>query len=347
MHPDPPEKPPRNYPRGLTMVIVLTAGFVALAHLNFHVAGGAPFDPNRLVLPGVVGAALSYILCELDRARRHAQESLAMLREARDAAVQLSLKRAALVAQVERQWQEADREAQMARVALGAVHDVRNLLQTVATAGFVLREEGGALAEVGADLDFVVQHGRELCNRALEQRASSDAHRGTTDAGTQLSTIARAAASLLPVATEVQVDADAARLRVARSSLLQVFHNLFANSAAAKGEGLRLWVSGTWQDDAYVVQIRDNGPGFPPGWPDGSDRGFGLTVVSGLIERRGGMVRFPESRSGALVELVFPNAERPRAEVSSAHLQPPRVVGPVAAVLPGSVVSAFANRAGR
>jgi signal transduction histidine kinase len=303
---------PRQLRLSHALAALLPLALPGIAHVNFHVAGGHAFDPLRLAPPLFVGVIIAVCMLAVDRSRVRAEQAVAELEEARERSEMLARQRQELVEQVEQQWLQADRDSEAARIALSVVHDIRNLLVTVSTAGMVLRDQGGECGELGRDLEFVVDHGRELCNRALDRR-HDDGVVSFSDVHLDLPDVARAAVQLLPSRAQLRVHMHPAGLPISRAGWLQVLHNLFANSAKERPAGLQLFVLGSWTDDGYVVRVRDNGPGFPPGWSVGGGRGFGLSVVQGIVERGGGSFRVLENQSGAVVELVFPSARRPAA----------------------------------
>lgn len=74
--------------------------------------------------------------------------------------------------------------------------------------------------------------------------------------------------------------------------------------------GIRLAQEG----DEIVLEIRDDGVGFPPGFDPGKAEGFGLRMVSLLAEQLRGILAFESDDSGARTTLRLPARASPASE---------------------------------
>jgi C4-dicarboxylate-specific signal transduction histidine kinase len=102
--------------------------------------------------------------------------------------------------------------------------------------------------------------------------------------------------------------------------LQQATHNLIVNGAEAilgvgRGGTIEVFVTLSADDDV-LIEVRDDGPGFPPGFnvaepapftttkPEGS--GLGLAVARSIAEAHGGSLTISTSSRGARVVLRLP-----------------------------------------
>lgn len=102
--------------------------------------------------------------------------------------------------------------------------------------------------------------------------------------------------------------------------LQQAVHNLILNSAeaiAGMGRTGRIEVATMANGSDHIIEVKDDGPGFPPGFnvaeptplvttkPEGS--GLGLAVARSIIEAHGGSMSITSSARGAIVRLQLPS----------------------------------------
>jgi two-component system sensor kinase FixL len=101
--------------------------------------------------------------------------------------------------------------------------------------------------------------------------------------------------------------------------LQQAIHNLIVNSAEAildVGRRGVILLAVTLSDQDVLIEVRDNGPGFPPGFdvnepalftttkPEGS--GLGLAVARSIAEAHGGSLAISSSSRGSRVVMKLP-----------------------------------------
>jgi two-component system sensor kinase FixL len=117
----------------------------------------------------------------------------------------------------------------------------------------------------------------------------------------------------------VYVEPDFPIIKADGVQLQQAIHNLIVNAAEAIlgiGRGGVIMTAVTSSDHDVLIEVRDNGPGFPPGFdvneptpftttkPDGS--GLGLAVARSIAEAHGGSLAISSSSRGARVVMRLP-----------------------------------------
>jgi two-component system nitrogen regulation sensor histidine kinase NtrY len=112
----------------------------------------------------------------------------------------------------------------------------------------------------------------------------------------------------------VKLACDGPKVNQALTNLLQ--NSINAVSEAGRGKGGSITVRVRRTGGAVLVEVEDDGPGFPPGRerlfePYVTTRvkgtGLGLAIVKKIMEEHGGSVELlAGARAGALVRLAFP-----------------------------------------
>lgn len=117
----------------------------------------------------------------------------------------------------------------------------------------------------------------------------------------------------------IYVEPDFPIIKADGVQLQQAIHNLIVNGAEAilgTGRGGTILAAVTLSDQDVLLEVRDNGPGFPPGFdvnepapftttkPEGS--GLGLAVARSIAEAHGGSLAISSSSRGARVVMRLP-----------------------------------------
>lgn len=295
---------------------VLPLGMVALAHVNFHVLTKAPFDATRLLLPSVVGIAGAAIFQWVARTQRQLSQALARAEAAYEESRRAAEKEAALLAAAERRLLRLEGEQRSALMAVGAVHDLRNLLTPIKLTSEMLELDAGTNGELSPlieNLRVASEHAALLCNRVLSALVTREAQRTRIAAPSELSALCRRAHRLAAPHGVLLLKLDEGQLDADPDDLLQIMYNLLQNSAKARPGGLKLTVHGRRMAESYVLTIADNGPGLPrnfqPGRLEqvgGEIHGLGLRLVLLLCERNNAELRVESSSSGAVFAVLLP-----------------------------------------
>ena len=120
-------------------------------------------------------------------------------------------------------------------------------------------------------------------------------------------------------------------------TLKQILVNLIKNAVEAmpRGGSIEIANLGPSQRDgrAYLVlRVQDNGPGIPPEQRSrlfsplqsakaGNNRGLGLSIVHGLVNKLGGKITCASSSSGTVFEICLPVSATPNQATAAPYLQ--------------------------
>ncbi len=104
----------------------------------------------------------------------------------------------------------------------------------------------------------------------------------------------------------------------------QILMNLIFNAAEALPQDGKITVgSARWRDgkgmESVEISVTDNGPGLPPdvlaqlykpaqSAKGGDHQGLGLSIINGLVDELGGVLRCKSSPSGTCFKILFPAA---------------------------------------
>lgn len=201
----------------------------------------------------------------------------------------------------------------------GLVHDLNNVLETIAEAAELLSEQE-ASAELAAAISRSVERGRRLVYSIEDGTRGADLNIVVERAEGflhDLSALLKGGKIIVSRLLEPGI-----RLRGQEREWERVFMNLFLNAAQAMSRGGNIEVRAEERDGAIRIQVSDDGPGIPPEIvgrifePNFSTRdhhaGLGLHIVDSIVRRHGGQVR-AENRTAAsgarfIIELAAPCA---------------------------------------
>lgn len=225
--------------------------------------------------------------------------------------------------------------ARAGELTAGMVHEVRNGLGTIL--GYTRLLDQGAAVGVAHDAAVGIRDECETLETVV-RRFVDFVRRETLrveefDAARMLQRVIAREQARRPGAP-VSLSAREVPLAADEELLERAFENLVRNAREAAGEDGRVAVAAAAAGDRVVVEISDDGPGFPTGTdvlrPFVSLRagglGLGLPTASKIVRLHGGTMKLGVSASGgARVEVDLPRAAE-RANVTEGD------VGPVAGV---------------
>ena len=146
----------------------------------------------------------------------------------------------------------------------------------------------------------------------------------------------RAAAQQRGIALEVDLPSEPAWVHADAARLEQILHNLLGNALRHTPSGGRIEVRAEVMDDEVRIQVRDTGPGLPPGEEEqvferfyrldksraraSGGSGLGLSIARSLARAHGGdLTAANHPQGGAVFTLRLPRAPQPAADA----VQPP------------------------
>lgn len=236
------------------------------------------------------------------------------------------------VRQLVREIARRERLAMLGGVAAAVAHQVRNPLTTLVSGLPAMRRRlGERLDAPSAELvDAMIdcaERIRRTTNDLLDLSRVDRAEDDELSPGVGLLAAVRLARTRFASGgVEIHVDVDdSTTLRGRGGDLNQVFLNLLDNAARAVGTRGRIDVRAARENDVYIVQVGDSGPGVPaevtsrvfePFWtsrPAGEGSGLGLAIAKQVVEQhRGTIVLGHSPLGGALftIRLPLPAASR-------------------------------------
>jgi PAS domain S-box-containing protein len=232
---------------------------------------------------------------------------------------------------LERELAHSERLASIGRLAAGVAHEIGNPVTAIACLAQDLRQESD-LAAMHQAAEQVLAQTHRIGN--IVHTLVSYAHGGSTGAQpapVQLRDAAEEARRVVQLSrraqqmqfhntlpTDLCVYGDGQRL-------VQVFVNLFSNTADACQAGGRVRISAHRLERAVQVTVSDDGPGIPEAIrdkvlepffttkPAGQGTGLGLPLVYNIIKEHGGELRLESSDTGTRVQFELPLADVPVA----------------------------------
>jgi signal transduction histidine kinase len=213
------------------------------------------------------------------------------------------------------------RMAAVGELAAGIAHELNNPIAYVRANLSLLREHVDTLRKELADgrpaLGAVLAEAEEIVDESLEgmDRAAGivrdvrefshagSGERQLADLRDLIEQSARVARLQMPRSTVVEIHSTALPvLECEPQRLKQLFLNLLVNAGQAVGDGGRIEVSGTLQDDGIALLFRDDGCGIPAEHldrifdpffttkPVGVGTGLGLAIAFRIVEEHSGRI---------------------------------------------------------
>jgi two-component system, cell cycle sensor histidine kinase and response regulator CckA len=225
----------------------------------------------------------------------------------------------------------AERMDALARLALGVIHDVNNLLTVVSIHAAVLEPRDAA-----RDVIEQCEAAGRLTRQLLLFARGGSSERFSIDAARVIGDFEHVLRSALGPTIELSVSVEGpAMVLASRSDLEQSILNLALNAHQAMGEssGGHIALTVGLDDDHVVVTVRDDGDGmdaatqrraFEPFFTTREatgGTGMGLATVYGILKRAGGDIQLDSARGrGTTIALRFPHA--PSGRTSSVSTPP-------------------------
>ena len=293
------------------LVIILPLSLCALAYVNFFVVMENDFDPRYLPMPFIIGIVLALGIQEIRQQRtRLAENSKKLKKTNRD------LKRRQI--QNESALQKLQTTQTSALVALGAVHDIRNLLTPILGNNQLPASQTKPPSELLAVASSAAQRCIELSNKVLSGIQQTDFSPTKLRFDHVVRESANDVHALLLRDFELTIDLQPSMIMFDKDDLTQILYNLVNNAVQAKPKDLTINISGTSDDSGqYTLDITDNGPGVPDHiidfdpdnsihTVDGEIHGLGLTLVHRLVLRNQGQLVIRKLKVGSLFRLQLP-----------------------------------------
>jgi two-component system sensor histidine kinase KdpD len=246
----------------------------------------------------------------------------------------IALERARLAEAAEAASLDAERESLRNTLLASISHDLRTPLAVMAGAGSTLAERGATLDEatrisLARSIETKAREMSDLVSNVLDLMRFESGQvvlrldwQSLDDlVGTALHGLEERLARHL---VEVRLPADLPPVYVDAKLIVQVFSNLFDNSAKYTPPGTHVFVSAVVDGRFVRVTVDDEGPGLPPGDParlfDKFQRGrgegtivgvgLGLAICQAIVHAHGGEIEaLRRAGSGARFEFTLPATE--------------------------------------
>lgn len=218
----------------------------------------------------------------------------------------------------ERRAAEAQRFAEVGRIASAMAHELKSPLATVELYANLLRRALAAEPARVEQLDVIKEQTRLCLDRlgAIMHSINPDAARAAGMSLTGVVSVVRDVVAELRRRNEgarvsLRVAANGARAAIAENDLRSVVTNLVVNALHATGGVGPVTVSVRSDPDAVTVTVSDRGPGLPEGdvfeafyTTKASGTGLGLWLVRRVVEDAGGSISAGDRRGGGAVFTV-------------------------------------------
>lgn len=229
----------------------------------------------------------------------------------------------------EKRAAEAQRFAEVGRIASAMAHELKSPLATVELYANLLRR---ALADDAASLERldVIKGQTRLCLDRIGAIMHSINPDIAKAGGMTLTHVAPLLRDVVDDLRRRHEDAQITlrgaagdpRVALAENDLRSVVSNLIVNAVQASGRGAKVAVRASSDDQELTITVSDRGPGLPEGnvfeafyTTKSSGTGLGLWLVHRLVEDAGGVISSGNRRGGGAVftvRLPLPRHERIR-----------------------------------
>lgn len=227
----------------------------------------------------------------------------------------------------ERRAAEAQRFAEVGRIASAMAHELKSPLATVELYANLLRRALVAEPARVEQLDVIKDQTRVCLDRlgAIMHSINPDAARAAGMSLTEVVPVVRDVVAVLRGRHEgakvaLRVAANGTRAAIAENDLRSVVTNLVVNALQATGGAGPVSVTVRGDPDTVTVTVADRGPGLPEGdvfeafyTTKASGTGLGLWLVRRVVEDAGGSIAAGDRRGGgAVLTVTMPVARHDR-----------------------------------
>jgi len=227
----------------------------------------------------------------------------------------------------ERRAAEAQRFAEVGRIASAMAHELKSPLATVELYANLLRRALVTEPARVEQLDVIKDQTRVCLDRlgAIMHSINPDAARAAGMSLTEVVPVVRDVLAVLRGRHEgakvaLRVAANGTRAAIAENDLRSVVTNLVVNALQATGGAGPVSVTVRGDPDTVTVTVADRGPGLPEGdvfeafyTTKASGTGLGLWLVRRVVEDAGGSIAAGDRRGGgAVLTVTMPVARHDR-----------------------------------
>ncbi len=295
--------------RDYIWVVLTPASLVLLAGINFAFLNDTKPTPQLFVMPIVVGLVLGGLIQFLIHQRR--------LLTGLNSELRLVHEKLSIQTEQTLSANKQLRATQGAAIlAVGAVHDIRNILIPLTLGTSLLEPKNDDELETLEAIRQSASQGASLCNTILNAiQPESDLEKHDVEA--LISDLFHRIRNILPGSIELTIALESAHIYTNKPHLLQILHNLSLNSYQACGDNAAIMVEGAIKHDHYRLTVRDNGPGLPlhvlsaasnPRLEvvDGQPHGLGMAIVKELTRRTQITIEIDSTPDGTAFHLSLP-----------------------------------------
>ena len=233
---------------------------------------------------------------------------------------------------------QSEKVASVGRMAAGVAHEINNPLSGILIYAELLKEKFETDTETSNDLKEIVEQTLR-CKKIVSDLLEFSRQSIGKASSFKLDFLINKCLDLLihqalfhDIEVKKKIQPDIPEIVGDMGQLQQVFTNLFVNAAdAMEGEGtLLIKVLFNQEEDKFLIDVSDTGPGIPPELrekifdiffttkPVGKGTGLGLSISQNIINLHNGTIRAKSSHQGGTTFTI----ELPREALKSSKEEP-------------------------